>query len=157
MANSNALPAYGGATVPYTYAEAWELMRKTLATVVSSVANAQTQIASGSVSAAVIINLSNNLATQNALLTTIGALGTPLATYAATQSAYLSGLGAANIVAGFQAIQTAISAVTTWVGANAPGNALTIDSTGLVVYANIPQASLAPLVTLLTTLTNTIT
>lgn len=157
MANANALPAYGGPTVPLTYNEAWTQLRQTLAGIQAVTTAALAQIAAGPVSAQNIINLSNGFAQQQVVLTQIGALGTPLATYAMTQATYLNTLGATNIIAGFSAVQAALTAITSWVEANAPGNALSVNSSGQVVWATISQSALAPLTTLLNTLAATIT
>jgi hypothetical protein len=157
MANANALPAYGGPTVPLTYNEAWTQLRQSLASIQAVTTQVLGLIAAGPVSAQNIVNMSNGFANQITTLNSIGALGTPLATYAMTQAAYLNTLGASNITAGFNAIVSALTAVTTWVNQNAPGNALTINSSGQVIWATISQASLSPLTTLLNTLAATIT
>jgi hypothetical protein len=156
MPNANALPAYGGPAAPMTYAQAWDALSKSLAAIQAVTTQVLGLIAAGPVSSQNIVNMSNGLAQQNATLTQIGALGTPLANFAATQSTYLTTLGAANIIAGFQAVQAAITAVTNWVDANAPANALTVVN-GQVTWAVIPQASLSTLTTLLTALSATIT
>jgi len=157
MANANALPAFGGPTTPFTYDEAWTTLRRSLAGIQALTSQVLGLIAAGPVSAQNIVNMSNSLANQNATLTQIGALGAPLAAYAVTQDAYCASIGAANVILGFVAVQAALAAVVQWVEANAPGNALTVNASGQVVWAIVPQAALAPLTALLNALAATIT
>jgi hypothetical protein len=147
-----AFPASNG-SIPFTLEAAWKAARDTAAQIQATCGNLTTQIGSNACSAQTIANATSFLANLNVLLTQYGAVP-GLAAYAQAQINNSN----ENIVADFNAMQTALVAVVAWVVANFPtdGSAMKFNANGQLVWATFTSAQLAPLQTLVTALSATI-
>lgn len=152
------LPAANGPTVPLTLNEAWGNARILFSKIQQQTQYLLNAIVAGPVKGDLIFTSCNFFATINIQLTQIAAVP-GIAAYAQAQS---QALASTDIVAGFNALETALTAVLTWIVTNFPhdvnGNLLYIQFNGQAqtVIVMFTPAQLAPLVALLTAMSATI-
>lgn len=151
-------PAANGPAFPLTLDVAWAAARNAAAQIQAQCGTISGQIATGSVSSQSLLNSTGILASLNLQLTQYAAVP-GLAAYAQAQVNNPS----LDVAGAFNAMQTALVAVVTWVVTNFPkdsnGNLLytTFNGSGQVVWVSFTSAQLAGLSALVTTLSNTIT
>jgi len=149
-------PASNGATFPLTLDAAWVKARDTAAQVKSQTDTLNSAISAGPVSAQSIINTLSFFTNANTVFTQVAAVP-GIAAYAQAQVNNPS----FDVAASFQTMQNALIAAGNWIITNFPhdvsGNLLALQfSAGQPVWATFTQAQLAPLATLLTALSATI-
>lgn len=150
-------PASNGSSFPLTLSDAWLAARNSAATIKQQATSVSSQIAAGSVSAQTIINLCSLFSNINVQLTQCAAVP-GLVAYAQQQVNNPT----LDVAAAFTAMQNALVACGSWIITNFPkdaGNnllAVQFGVQGQLQWNLFTQAQLAPLATLLTTLSATI-
>jgi hypothetical protein len=143
--------------IPYTLNLGWQSAMSIAAQIKTQALSLVTQINQGTISGNLLVGIPAQFYSYTSQLTTIGAV-TGMQAYAQAQI----NIPGENITTDFTNMLNAMSAVSTWITSNFPvdtGGFLQYSSygaNGTIIYATFSSTQLAPLVSLLNTLTNSI-